>query len=53
MPKLQTKDLIAIVALSATVLVYIYKGTGNIDSMITLVLGYYFAKRTNGTDTGI
>lgn len=47
------KDIIATVALMVLVLLKVYQGEGNIDALVTMVIGYYFAKRQGGTDNGI
>ena len=53
MPKIQPKDIIATVAILVLVVLKIYQGQGDIDSLVSLILGYYFAKRQNGTDSGV
>lgn len=53
MPIIKPKDVIAIVALIVLIMLKVYQGQGNIDALISLVVGYYFAKRQNGTDNGV
>ena len=53
MPIIKPKDVIAIVALIVLIALKVYQGQGDIDALVSLVVGYYFAKRQNGSDTGI
>lgn len=50
---LQPKDIIAVVALISLVLLKFYQNDASIDPLITLIIGYYFAKRHQGTDGGV
>ena len=53
MPQLKPKDIVAIVAL-AFIFGFKYMGfDGVLDSMIALILGYYFAHRAQGIDKGV
>lgn len=52
MEKLKPKDTVAIVAL-LFIFGFKYLGfDGVLDSMIALILGYYFAHRATGLDVG-
>ena len=50
---IKPKDIIATVAILILVGLKVYQNQGDIDSIVTMILGYYFAKRTQGTDTGV
>ena len=50
---MKPKDIIALVSIFM-ILVLKFKGLdGSLDAAAGLILGYYFAHRTNGTDHGI
>jgi len=45
------KDIIAIIAMIILVAIKILQGDTNIDAIVTLILGYYFAKRSDPPNT--
>ena len=49
---LRPKDKVAIIALILITILKLNGADGNVDLMGALVLGYYFAHRGDGTDTG-
>ena len=53
MPKLQAKDIIALVFLLIVLLFKFFGFESSFDATLALVLGYYFAHRHRGTDNGI
>lgn len=53
MPILKPKDVIAVLAIMVLIALKIYQGEGDIDALVSLVLGYYFAKRNGGADNGV
>ncbi len=52
MPNIGVKDIVATVIIVVLILLKVYQGEGDIDAVITLVIGYYFAKRKGGVDSG-
>lgn len=53
MTKFQPKDLIAIVVILSVVFLKFFKIEFNFDPVLTLMLGYYFARRVHGSDAGL
>ena len=53
MPNLRPKDIIALISLIVLILLQVYQGTGDIDALISMIMGYYFAKRQGGADNGV
>lgn len=51
--KIKPKDVVAILTLVFAFLFKLKGFDGSLDSIITLVLGYYFVKRADGYDKGI
>ena len=52
MKSLMPKDLVAIVVL-VFIFLFKYKGfDGSLDSVLALIVGYYFVKRRDGIDSG-
>jgi len=52
MLQFKPKDIIAILCI-IFVLVFKYKGfNGQLDAILSLIIGYYFAHRINGDDQG-
>lgn len=52
MAQFQPKDFIALVALIGIGVLKWHGFDGYLDSVIALIIGYYFAHRTSGDDTG-
>ena len=52
LPKIHSKDLIAITIIFTFLILKIRGMNGTLDGAIGLILGYYFVKRTNGQDNG-
>jgi len=52
MEKLQPKDIIALVLILAFSVFKLSGNNGTLDPVVMLLVGYYFAKRTNGEDSG-
>ncbi len=50
---LKPKDLVAVVALIVIVVLKLNGFDGALDSLIALIVGYYFGHRQNGIDTGV
>lgn len=50
---IKPKDAIAIVAIIVLIGLKVYQGEGDIDALISMVVGYYFAKRQNNQDSGV
>lgn len=51
--KFQPKDVIAITVILSVVFLKFFKIEFNFDPVLTLMIGYYFAKRTAGHDSGM
>lgn len=49
---LKPKDLIAVLAIIAFVVLKALRLDGALDPALFLILGYYFAHRQNGSDNG-
>lgn len=47
------KDVIALLTLLVIILVKLKGVNGTLDAAFGLILGYYFAHRTSGTDKGV
>ena len=52
MPKFKPKDIIAALVIIGIFYLKIMGIDGNIDTVLALILGYYFVKRQNGADNG-
>ena len=52
MPKFQPKDIIALTVLILIAVLKFNGFDGELDTAGALILGYYFAKRSNGEDRG-
>lgn len=50
MPK--PKDIIALVTIIGILLLKFHKVDSGLDAAAALIIGYYFAKRSNGSDNG-
>ncbi len=50
--RIKPKDVIALVALVGIGILKFYGLDGKLDVAAALILGYYFAHRHDGTDTG-
>ena len=53
MPTFQPKDFIAALALSLIAILLLSGKDGTLSAAAALILGYYFAHRRNGDDTGV
>ena len=52
MPTLYPKDIVAIVCL-AFIFLFKYNGfDGQLDAILAIIIGYYFAHRKDGIDAG-
>ena len=49
----QPKDIIAIITILGIGILKLKGFNGTLDTIVALILGYYFAHRENGTDKGI
>lgn len=47
------KDIVALTALVLIVIMKLQGASGDLDALLALIIGYYFAHRTCGTDQGI
>ena len=52
MTDLQPKDLIALAVLIGIGILKLKGMNGQLDAIVALILGYYFAHRQNGSDNG-
>ena len=52
MSKLKPKDIIALTIIIGIGFMKLKGFDGYLDSVVALVIGYYFAHRKNGDDTG-
>lgn len=52
MLKLKPKDIIAALVIIGFIALRLKGINGGLDATIALILGYYFVKRTTGTDNG-
>lgn len=52
MPPLHGKDIVAVVMVLAMVALKYQGYDGGLDSMLTLIVGYYFGHRVSGIDSG-
>lgn len=52
MTKFQPKDILAFTVLIGIGVLKFYGFDGKLDAVGALILGYYFAHRTDGTDRG-
>lgn len=52
MEKIQPKDLIAMLVLVLIATLKLTGHNGDLDTVVALILGYYFAKRSNSEDNG-
>ena len=50
--KIKPKDIIALVTLIGALILFAMKYDGYIQTVMTIILTYYFVKRTNGKDSG-
>lgn len=46
------KDIIAAITVSGLMYLKLRGVNGNVDTVLALILGYYFAHRADGKDTG-
>jgi hypothetical protein len=46
------KDIIAIIVIGAMVIFKLTGHNGTLDTVVALIVGYYFAHRSNGQDDG-
>lgn len=53
MTKLKPKDLIAMIVIISFVVLKFYGIDSGFDGALALMLGYYFAHRKHGNDTGV
>lgn len=52
-PELKAKDIVAIVTVLAIVALAVLKPEETINTVFGAFLGYYFAHRKTGSDTGV
>jgi hypothetical protein len=52
MIKIQPKDIIAMSVIAAMIIFKITNHNGTLDTVVAVIVGYYFAKRATGEDNG-
>jgi len=50
---MKIKDIVAIMVLIMCFILLLLKYNGYVQGIMTLILGYYFVKRTEGKDNGM
>ena len=53
MPNLKPKDIIAFLIIVALILFKLTGHNGYFDTPVAIIIGYYFAKRSNHVDKGL
>ncbi len=53
MDKLKPKDIVALLVIIGLILFKLTGHNGSLDTVVALIVGYYFVKRENGSDKGV
>ena len=52
MTRFKPKDIIAVIVIAGLIVFKLTGHDGSLDIGVAIIIGYYFAKRSNGEDNG-